>query len=149
MQRRLSACSSQNSQTFLYATFYAEGKNKTSKHLQMLGLHKNSRCQMRHRNKEKNSFVSRHIHQDEAHLHQNKYQNLHQNQHSESLCSILMNECECLTLTKDLERRLEAAEIGCIRRIMRISWTEKKSNEEVMERAGYKSSGKDYSFLGT
>ena len=34
MQRRLSAWSSQNSQTFLYATFFAKGeKSKTSRHL--------------------------------------------------------------------------------------------------------------------
>ena len=36
--------------------------------------------------------------------------------------------------------RLEAAEMWYIRRIMRLSWTEKKSNEEVMEMAGYKRS---------
>ena len=54
--------------------------------------------------------------------------------------SILLYGCECWTLTKDLERRLEAAEMGYIRRIMIISWTEKKSNEEVMEMAGYKRS---------
>ena len=54
--------------------------------------------------------------------------------------SILLYGCECWTLTKDLERRLEAAEMWYIRRIMRISWTEKKSNEEVMEIAGYKRS---------
>ena len=54
--------------------------------------------------------------------------------------SILLYGCECWTLTKDLERRLEAAEMWYIRRIMRISWTEKKSNEEVMEMAGYKRS---------
>ena len=54
--------------------------------------------------------------------------------------SILMYGCECWTLTKDLERRLEAAEMWYLRRIMRISWTEKKSNEEVMEMAGYKRS---------
>ena len=54
--------------------------------------------------------------------------------------SILLHGCECLTLTKDLEKRLEAAEMWYIRRIMRISWTEKKSNEEVMEMAGYKRS---------
>ena len=51
--------------------------------------------------------------------------------------SILLYGCECWTLTKDLERRLEAAGTGYIRRIMRISWTEKKSNKEVMEMAGY------------
>ena len=54
--------------------------------------------------------------------------------------SILLHGCECWTLAKDLERRLEAAEMWFIRRIMRISWTEKKSNDEVMEMAGYKRS---------
>ena len=43
-------------------------------------------------------------------------------------------------MTKDLERRLEAAEMWYIRRIMKISWTEKKSHEEVMEMAEYKRS---------
>ena len=68
--------------------------------------------------------------------------------------SILLCGCEYWTLTKDLERRLEAAEMWYIRRIMRISWTEKKSNEEVMKMAGYKRSllktiKKDnYNFLG-
>ena len=52
--------------------------------------------------------------------------------------SILLYGCECWTY---LERRLEAAEMWYMRRIMRISWTEKKSsNEEVMEMAGYKRS---------
>ena len=54
--------------------------------------------------------------------------------------SILLHGCEWWTLTKDLERRLEAAEMWYIRKIVRISWTEKKSNEEVMEIAGYKTS---------
>ena len=45
-----------------------------------------------------------------------------------------------MDVTKDLERRLEAAEMWYIRRIMRISWTEKKSNKEVTEMAGYKRS---------
>ena len=53
---------------------------------------------------------------------------------------IPLHVCECWTLTKDLERRLEAAEMWSTRRIMRISWTEKNSNEEVMEMAGYKRS---------
>ena len=43
-------------------------------------------------------------------------------------------------MTKDLERRREAAEMWYIRRKMRISRTEKKSNEEVMKMAGYKRS---------
>ena len=51
--------------------------------------------------------------------------------------SILLYGCECWTLTKDLEKRLEATELWFIRRILKISWTEKKSNEEVMRMAGY------------
>ena len=54
--------------------------------------------------------------------------------------SILLHGYERWTLTKDLERRLQAAEMWYIRRIMRISWTEKKSNEEVMEMAGFERS---------
>ena len=50
--------------------------------------------------------------------------------------SILLHGCECWTLTKDLERRLETAEMWYIR----IPWTEKKSNKEVMEMVGYKRS---------
>ena len=53
---------------------------------------------------------------------------------------ILLYGCECWTLTKYLERRFEAAEMWYIRRITRISWTEKKSNKEVMKMAGYKRS---------
>ena len=90
----------------------------------LLGLRKNSRCQVRHRNKEKNSFVSRQIHQDEVLLHQQKYQNLHQNQHSESLRPILLHGHECWTLTKDVERRLEAAEMRHIRKIISIPRSE-------------------------
>ena len=52
----------------------------------------------------------------------------------------LLHGYECWTLKKKLERRLEAVERWYIRRIMRISWTEKKSNEVVMEMAGNKRS---------
>ena len=54
--------------------------------------------------------------------------------------SILLYGCECWTLTKPLERKLEAVEMWFIRRIMRVSWTERKTNEEVMEMARYKRS---------
>ena len=52
----------------------------------------------------------------------------------------LLHGCECCTQAKDLEGRLEAADIWYIRRIMRISWTKKKTNKEVIEMAGYKRS---------
>ena len=51
--------------------------------------------------------------------------------------SILLYGCECWTLTKDTKRRLEAAEVWFIRRIMKVSWKERKTNEEVMHMAGY------------
>ena len=140
MQRRLSAWSSQNSQTFLNAAFFAQrGKNETSRCLEILAQHNNSRCHLRHRNKEKNSFVYRHIQLKSIFTNRNiriymKINTL------KAIWSILLHGCECWTPTKDLERRLEAAEMWYIRRIMRISWTGKKSNEEVMEMAGYKRS---------
>ena len=49
---------------------------------------------------------------------------------STSLKAYILHGYECWTLTKDLERRLEAAEMWYIRRIMRthVSWTGKKFN---------------------
>ena len=74
---------------------------------------------MRHRNKENNSSVYRLIHQDEVHFHHQKYQNLHQYY----IWSIHLHGCECWTLTKDLERRLEAAE----------NVVHQKNNENIMD----------------
>ena len=56
------------------------------------------------------------------------------------LCNLNIYLLYLYTYTKDLQRRLEAAEMWYIRRIMRLSWTEKKSNKEVMEMTGYKRS---------
>ena len=54
--------------------------------------------------------------------------------------SVLLYGCECWTLTQELERRLEVEEMWFARRILKISWTEKKTNEEVMDMSGYKRS---------
>ena len=51
--------------------------------------------------------------------------------------SVLLYGCECWTLNKDAERKLEAAELWFLRRMLRTSWTEKKSNTEVMQMAMY------------
>ena len=51
--------------------------------------------------------------------------------------SILLYGCECWTLTKDTARRLEATEMWFIRRILKILWTERETNEEVLQMAGY------------
>ena len=52
--------------------------------------------------------------------------------------SVLLYGCECWTLNNDTKKRLEVAELWFLRRILRISWTEKKSNIEVIEMAMYK-----------
>ena len=48
---------------------------------------------------------------------------------------VMVYGCECWTLTKDIEKRIEAAEMWFIRRMLRISWTDRKSNECVLQEA--------------
>ena len=95
---------------------------------------------MRHRKKEKNRALSNDTFTKMESIFNNR--NIKVNTKINTLKAyiwpIFLYGCECWTLTKDLERKLEAAEMWYIRRIMRISGTEKKSNEEVMEMAGYK-----------
>ncbi|GFS16199.1 RNA-directed DNA polymerase from mobile element jockey [Elysia marginata] len=52
--------------------------------------------------------------------------------------SILMYGCESWTLDKETIRRIEAAEMWFLRRILKISWAERTSNEDVLRRAGVK-----------
>ena len=47
--------------------------------------------------------------------------------------SVLLYGSETWTLTKVIQNKLEAFEMWIYRRMMRISWTEQKSNEEVLE----------------
>ena len=42
--------------------------------------------------------------------------------------STLTYGCECWTITSDIEKKIEAAEMWFIRRMLRISWAEKKTN---------------------
>jgi len=46
--------------------------------------------------------------------------------------------CESWTLRKDEERRLDAFEIKGLRNTLRVSWTAKKTNERVLNKAGVK-----------
>ena len=55
--------------------------------------------------------------------------------------STLQYGVETWTITGSMAKRLSAFEMCCYRRMLRISWTEKVSNEEVLERA---KSRKDY-----
>ena len=46
--------------------------------------------------------------------------------------------CESWTLRKNEETRLEACEMKGLRKILRVSWTAKKTNEWVLNKAGVK-----------
>ena len=54
--------------------------------------------------------------------------------------SVLLYGCECWTVSNSMRKKLEAAEMWFLRRLMRISWTERKTNEEVLQLAGTKRS---------
>ncbi|GFR77827.1 endonuclease-reverse transcriptase [Elysia marginata] len=45
---------------------------------------------------------------------------------------ILLHGCEAWTISKQIEAKLEATEMWFLRRMLRISWTERKSNETVL-----------------
>ena len=48
--------------------------------------------------------------------------------------SIALYGCETWTITMEERRRLEAFELWCYRRMLRISWMDRVTNEEVLER---------------
>ena len=48
--------------------------------------------------------------------------------------STLTYGCECWTITSDIEKKIEAAEMWFIRRMLRISWAEKKNQCKCIER---------------
>ena len=53
---------------------------------------------------------------------------------------ILMYGCETWTINTQMQKKIEAVEIWFLRRMMKISWTERKSNDCVLEEAGYRRS---------
>ena len=46
-----------------------------------------------------------------------------------------MYACETWTLNTDVKRRLEATEMWFLRRMLRIPWTARKSNKEILQDA--------------
>ena len=50
--------------------------------------------------------------------------------------SVILFGCECWTISKEMRKRLEAAEMWFLRRMLRIPWTARRTNEEVLRRAG-------------
>ena len=51
------------------------------------------------------------------------------------LWSVILFGCEGWTISKEMRRRLEAAEMWFIRRMMRIPWTARRTNDEVLQMA--------------
>ena len=47
-----------------------------------------------------------------------------------------MYGCESWTINKDMEMKIQAAEMWFLSRMMKISWTDRVSNEMVLQRAG-------------
>ncbi|MCH9665805.1 MAG: hypothetical protein K0U41_08180 [Gammaproteobacteria bacterium] len=52
--------------------------------------------------------------------------------------SILLYGSECWTISPPMKQKLEAVEMWFYRRMLRISWTDHATNEEVLRRAGTK-----------
>jgi len=48
---------------------------------------------------------------------------------------ILMYGCEAWTINKQIEKKLEAVEMWFLRRMLRIPWTARKTNQEVLKEA--------------
>lgn len=46
---------------------------------------------------------------------------------------VVMYGCESWTINKEEERRIEAFEFWCWRRMLRVSWTEKRTNQSILE----------------
>ena len=51
----------------------------------------------------------------------------------ELIWPVITYGAEWLTLKKDDERRLEAAEMWCYQRLLRISWTQKRTNKSILD----------------
>ena len=47
-----------------------------------------------------------------------------------------MYGCESWTITEEIRKRIEAFEMWCYRRMLKIKWTDRVTNEEVLRRAG-------------
>jgi len=49
---------------------------------------------------------------------------------------VAMYGCESWTFKKDDGKRISAFEMKCLRQVLRVSWTAKRTNEWVLETAG-------------
>ena len=46
--------------------------------------------------------------------------------------NVMIYGCEAWTLRKNDEKRLEAAEMWCYRRLLRVTWKDKRTNDSVL-----------------
>ena len=49
--------------------------------------------------------------------------------------SVLLYGCETWTMSTTDEKKIEAVEMWCYRRMLKLSWTQRKTNKEVLEMA--------------
>ena len=49
---------------------------------------------------------------------------------------VMLYGCESWTQRKDDEKRIEAAEMWFFRRLLRVSWTDKRTNESILHELG-------------
>ena len=54
--------------------------------------------------------------------------------------SVLLYGCDAWTINESMKKRIEAAEMWFLGRMLRTSWIDKASNEEVLRKAGVKRS---------
>ena len=48
----------------------------------------------------------------------------------------LLYGCKTWTINKDMERKVEAFEVWCWRRMTRVTWTERRTNYSIFEEIG-------------
>ena len=53
------------------------------------------------------------------------------------VCSTLLYGCETWTLSSVQEKKIHTFHLRCLRRILRISWQQKITNEEMLKRTGF------------
>ena len=46
---------------------------------------------------------------------------------------VVMYECECWTIKKAESRRIDAFELWCWRRLLRVPWTARRSNQSILK----------------
>ena len=46
---------------------------------------------------------------------------------------VVMYECESWTIKKVEHRRIDAFELGCWRRLLRVPWTARRSNQSILK----------------